>query len=268
MKKNKKQNTYVKYGLMIAASALIGGIFGIILHKAPDIFASARELLSQLLMYIQNHILIILSVILIIEFFTGEFFMKKLKKLLLQAMNMEEEAGDHMEYKKEKNAGIITAILGICTFFASTFVATVYSITYIEQLQPSAAIKLLTAFLLYMAIYIYYGYFGVRYFKLEQKMDSSKKGDPASLKFQVEYVESCDEAQKELIYQSAFRSYTLMSQCYSFALLAAMLMHLIWNTGITAIVFVGILQLIHILSYLWFSVKKRGKKLKHKRLSH
>ena len=81
------------------------------------------------------------------------------------------------------------------------------------------------------------------------------------MKFTEQWVESCDEAEKELVYQSAFRCYLTMSKCVPFIMMLAMLTHLIWNTGIAAVVFTGFVWVLMSISYLRGSIQKRREKL-------
>ena len=88
-----------------------------------------------------------------------------------------------------------------------------------------------------------------RYIKLLQKTHPEKKGDVSSMKFQQQWLESCDEAEKEVIYQSAYKAFSFTSKCLSFLLLLTMLSHLFFHTGVLAILVVGITQIILALTY-------------------
>ena len=69
------------------------------------------------------------------------------------------------------------------------------------------------------------------------------------MKFQQQWLESCDEAEKEVIYQSAYKAFSVTSKCLSFLLLLTMLSHLFFHTGVLAILVVGITQIILTLTY-------------------
>ena len=88
-----------------------------------------------------------------------------------------------------------------------------------------------------------------------------KQGDPASLNFQQQWLESCDEAEKEVIYQSAYKSYIQVSRCIPILLLITMLGHLFFNTGLMAIVVVAVVWLVATLSYLRSCVRLKGSKI-------
>ena len=107
----------------------------------------------------------------------------------------------------------------------------------------------------------YQGFWQVRYVKLIQKMEPAKKGDPTSMKFQKQWLESCDEAEKMLIYQSSYRTYCFMSVLLPFLTVVTMLGHLFYNTGLLAIFVVGFLWIAMVSSYCYFCTVSRKRKL-------
>ena len=56
--------------------------------------------------------------------------------------------------------------------------------------------------------------------KCVQRVYPEKKGDPASRKFQKEWLESCDEAERAMIYQSAYKSYMTANKTIPLLLVA------------------------------------------------
>lgn len=114
---------------------------------------------------------------------------------------------------------------------------------------------------IFLICYIYDGFWQVRFVKNTQRAYPEKKGDPASLNFQQQWLESCDEAEKEVIYQSAYKSYIQVSRCIPILLLITMLGHLFFNTGLMAIVVVAVVWLVATLSYLRSCVRLKGSKI-------
>lgn len=259
--KNKKMNTYLKYGLIMLVCVLIGMFVGMLIRMAEGGLGAFGSMVGNAADVLKIYALEIVGVLFLFEILAGETFLEKLKNLWKALETADDETGDRIDYETEKAGAIGTAVLGVVTLLATIVVTNVMSKQYFTTLDLAALLKVLGSFVIFILVYVYSGYWGVRLVKLEQKMDPTKKGDPASMKFQMEYVESCDEAEKELIYQSAFHSFTMMSQCYGVALAAAMILHMIWNTGITAVIFVGILQILNNLFYLKYAVQKKGKKL-------
>ena len=76
-----------------------------------------------------------------------------------------------------------------------------------------------------------------------------KRGDISSRKFQQQWLESCDEAEKEVIYQSSYKTYIFMSKAIGLLLIVTMLSHLFFKTGIMAILVVGVMYLVLVGKY-------------------
>ena len=97
--------------------------------------------------------------------------------------------------------------------------------------------------------YIYIYFWQIRYVKLLQKTHPEKKGDPSSTKFQEQWLESCDEAEKEMVYQSAYKAYMALGKMIQILLCATMILHLVFHTGILAVIVVGVIYLTMTLTY-------------------
>lgn len=81
------------------------------------------------------------------------------------------------------------------------------------------------------------------------------------MKFQKQWMESCDEAEKEVIYQSSYKTYLTIMKVIPILLLVAMLGHFIWNTGIMAILMVGIIWIVANVTYSRSCLIKKGQKI-------
>lgn len=82
-----------------------------------------------------------------------------------------------------------------------------------------------------------------------KEMNPEKKGSIYDSKFQEKWLESCDEAEKQAIYQSAFAAYKAVNLiCLGLCIFCFLAMHL-WNIGITPACMVGIIWLVSVLAY-------------------
>ena len=130
--------------------------------------------------------------------------------------------------------GMIRSHVGMA--LAAIFLASVTS----DMQQGGGTNKLLIICVLFILLYAYEGFWQVRMVKTVQKAFPQRLGDPASRRFQKEWLESCDEAEREVIYKSAYRAYNVNMKLYSALLAVALLGNMLWGTGILAVVLVGI----------------------------
>lgn len=89
-----------------------------------------------------------------------------------------------------------------------------------------------------------------------QKHDSRLKGDPNGLHFQRDWMNSCDEAEKMKIYEATYKSCLLVCNLFPVAMILALLIKFIWNTGSGTIFLIGLLWMIQVVSVRIYS---RGK---------
>lgn len=133
-----------------------------------------------------------------------------------------------------------------------------YSTKYIET---AAKLPFLWACIIFILCYIYDSFWQIRYIRLIQKTYPDKKGDPTSKKFQQQWLASCDEAEKQIIYQSAWHSYITLNKRIPLLLLITMLLHLFLDTGMLAIIIVAVIWLTITISYNHSCVKLRKEKI-------
>lgn len=146
--------------------------------------------------------------------------------------------------------------LGLCILALSAG----YSMKYIGT-EASRNNHFLMVCILFMMYFAYAGFWQVRYVKYVQRVYLEKKGDPSTRRFQKEWLASCDEAERAVIYQSAYRSYVTTGRALPFLLVVAMLCHLFFDTGVMAVALLAAAWLIVMISYLNSCVKIRKEKL-------
>lgn len=258
----KKMNTYLKYGLILLACALVGGVLGFVSTMAEGPLAGFRYLAEELSAVICRYLFVEFVVLLVIEIFFGEKSMRRMKDHAKALETAEDEDADRIEYEMEKDAAWGVGILNVIAFLSMVLLATGYSMDYIKSVaNVKDGVAFLGACVLFIVLYTYNGFWSVRQIRLQQKIDPSKKGDPTSTKFTEQWVESCDEAEKEVIYRSAYKSYLALSKWIPVLMVVTMISHLIWNTGVMAIVVVGVVWTVQNVSYLKSCVVLRKQKL-------
>ena len=251
-KDNLKTTSLSKLTLKMAAGAIVGAILG----------ASAAVLLSinngnsfnqatqKLISGIQNMIFPGLLLITVLSIILQEIYYSRLKNICNSLADADDEEFDELDYKEEKTGAMLMTSNLLSYIGGIVLLAFGYSMDYLHH-----SIALGTC-LIFLICVFYDGIMQARYIKLLQKTHPEKKGDVSSMKFQQQWLESCDEAEKEVIYQSAYKAFSFTSKCLSFLLLLTMLSHLFFHTGVLAILVVGITQIILSLTYNRSCVKE------------
>lgn len=89
-----------------------------------------------------------------------------------------------------------------------------------------------------------------------QKNDPRLKGDPTTMRFHKDYVESCDEAEQLRIYKAGYQSY-MFSRNVAFGLLIfTIVLNMVLDIGGMTILAIGVILLSQILSYYRYATYK------------
>lgn len=257
--KTKRMNSYIKLAIILLLSAVAGGVIGflggMIMDKGGEHIGPAFDLV---IMQFQRMILPIMVLLTVISVVYGEMNLRKQKALCKKILETEDEECDRWEYEEEKSSAWGVTVNTLSMVLCVLVLSAGYSARYIDGNHGSYLIVCLV----FLACYAYDGFWQVRYIKVIQSAYPEKQGDPASLKFQQQWLESCDEAEKEIIYQSAYKSYIRVGQWIPALLLVTMLGQLFLNTGVLAIVVVAIIWLVVTVTYVRSCVKLRAAKLR------
>ncbi len=257
----KRLNSYKKMGLYMLVSAIGGGILGaaafVMLEGSMGEGIEAGA--SYVLEGIQRMMVPALAAITIISVIYGEINLRKQKMICGKILEMEDEECDRWEYEEEKTGAYGTVVNLISQVLCILVLSVGYSIKYIGE---GNGVNMLAACVVFLVCYVYDGFWQVRFVKTVQTAHPEKMGDPSSRKFREQWLENCDEAEKEVIYRSAYKSYIQTSKAIPILLLLVMLGHLFFNTGIMAIVMVAVIWMVVTVSYLNSCVSLKGQKIR------
>lgn len=84
---------------------------------------------------------------------------------------------------------------------------------------------------------------------------------PTSSKFTEQWVESCDEAEKEIIYKSAYKTYIVLNKVIPILLLLTLIANMFLNTGILAVLVVAVIYLVTGMTYIRSSMVSKAKRI-------
>lgn len=214
-KDNLKTTSLSKLTLKMAAGAIVGAILGasaavlLSINNGNSFNQAAQKLISG----IQNMIFPGLLLITVLSIILQEIYYSRLKNICNSLADADDEEFDELDYKEEKTGAMLMTSNLLSYIGGIVLLAFGYSMDYLHH-----SIALGTC-LIFLICVFYDGIMQARYIKLLQKTHPEKKGDVSSMKFQQQWLESCDEAEKEVIYQSAYKAFSFTSKCLSFLLL-------------------------------------------------
>lgn len=261
-KSKKKMNSYLKMVLIILAGGVVGGIFGFVTsYSGENSIAVIGHGMNAFLLAVRDHTVLLECICGAICIMICEIHFGKMKRMGSQIQDAEDEEYHELQYHIEVSSswGMIASTVG--TVLMMLIISPGYSMKYIESQSDGETGRFLAGLVVFMGMVVYFGMWQVRYVKMVQRIYPEKKGDPASMKFQEQWLASCDEAEKEEIYEASYKTYLLTGKVLPFCTLVAMLLHMVWNTGVLAIIIPAFLWILSAFNFCRCCVTKKSEKL-------
>ena len=246
-KQGNKPNSYGKLMKRMLIYLGIGGVCGFFV----GIFMTfgVKNGMSDLSDLVRPLALPIIAVIFVVSIVLMEFYSRKLKDTMKHLEEAEDEQYEVLSYEEEKYGAMLmncNVISQVCDIIVLTFI---FSRSWLEEASGKELAGFLAACALFCINFFLYGYYQMRYVKMVQAAHPEKRGDMNSKNFQKDWMASCDEAEKEMVYQSAYKAYMALGKMIQILLCATMLLHLVFHTGILAVIVVGVVYLTMTLTY-------------------
>ena len=264
MKEKKKEgsNSYGKLMKRLLIYLGIGGVCGFFVGIFMAMENHGVEIgASELIELFRPLVLPVIAVIFIASVVTMEFYSRKLNDTLKHLETAEDDQYEVLSYEEERYG----ALLMNCNVISQVCDVIVLSLTFSRSWLDAALGRELAGFLaacvLFIANFFVYGYYQMRFVKMVQEAHPEKKGDMNSKTFQKDWLASCDEAEKEMVYQSAYSAYMALGKMIQILLCATMILHLMFHSGILAVIVVGVVYLTMTISYNRSCVKLQKEKL-------
>lgn len=257
MKQEKKVNSYLRGVKIIVIAGLIGGVIGGVTGTLRYVLLSHGILLKGdwILTQIRSLLIPILSIIFAMTVLLEEVCMRKLNVICEKQLTAEDEECDWLEYEEEKVGAFGTNLNVLSQVFSIFFLTFGYSMKYIET--DRHAYSFLAACIIFIASFVYLYFWQIRYVKLLQKTHPEKKGDLSSPKFQEQWLDSCDEAEKEMIYRSAYKAYMIVNRTVPVILIMVMLANLYFDTGMLAVIVLAVVWMLAQFTYTGSCLKMK-----------
>ncbi|HIT67720.1 MAG TPA: DUF3169 family protein [Candidatus Merdisoma merdipullorum] len=258
--KTRKINSYMKIVFYMLLGAAIGAVLGAGSYIFLNGYGTGFEgIAGQLYGWLQASILPILVVLLVFSVAAGEFSCRKMKKIMVQLADAEDEESDRLEYEEEKWGALSMNLNVISQTFCMIVLSAGYSSNYLSSSEAARG-SFLYACVVFIICMAYDSFWQIRYVKLIQLGHPEKLGDPSSINFQKKWLESCDEAEREVIYRSSYKAYMMLGRLMPILLVLTMLANLLFNTGMLAVIVVAVIWLVVTLTYTHSCVSLKGEK--------
>lgn len=243
--KKEDKKSMKKFIVIMIVSFFGGGIFGAMMGMAEDMsfMSLLTDGLSGVLKGISHYIILVTAVITAV--FTAVIYRRNRKRFA--AWDGEEEA---VIEKIETELSWPLLAINICMIITYVFLVIGFGeMLAFEEFGMTEIIRI-CIFLGGIVLSLVILTVGTsKLVNFEKEINPEKKGSAYDTKFQKKWLESCDEAEKMKIYQSAFTAYKAVNTTCMILWFVSLVGITIWDYGIVPVILIGIIWLVSTISY-------------------
>lgn len=252
MSRDRRKNPFVSMGGKMLTGGIVGGVVAMVFEWRNmrgiilGIGNSFEEFLTRQFFWIIGTLGILMLV------FNLSCYLK-LKGLVHEAENLEEDGAlDLVDCRIELLSA--AALYGNCILFILVFM--LYVVKALSNTGSNAA-----STLMFMAIVVIYPVFYILIINQLKKYDPSKQGNPGSMKFQKDWIASCDEAEKMREYKVGYQSAQFGGKLLAIGFAATAISAMLMEAGTCAVYFTGSMWLIYMAVSGYYAIKSQKDKI-------
>lgn len=245
--KNKK--IVMRFWIVMAACMLGGGILGGVVAVFQTDIAQVASMLSR---WIFVNVLPLQLICFAVLLALTVLFCLKSKRLQKNAAPDDEKAFEHMD----RLLNIALTLTGINMIISLLC----FGIATSQGLESFSAKPAWLALLIVLTAVFTCIFCEGKIVKMVKELYPEKRGNVLDFRFGKEWLASCDEAEKYVIYAAAYRSYLALQRAFAFAMALLILCSILFEVGILPFLVVSALWTIQTITYVSAATKlSRGK---------
>lgn len=229
----KKKHSYLKMIGWMTIGGVIGGIIGF--SSVWGWQNGLSVMLAGISAWINENIVLLLAAILLLAVLLSVICYRKGETCVRRYQNSEDdEEQDELDRSYDIWAGIGTTGTSIIMYLSIALFA---FCTNIEEVEDIGAISgMLAAAVLLIVISLVCVFYQIAMVKQLRRKDPLKRGDASDMNFQKVWISSCDEAEKRVIYEAGYKTFSVTRTILLFATVIALIGQMNSGSGIMAVV--------------------------------
>lgn len=251
-----KLESYLKFILWMVVGGAFGMVAGIVFamtgRNVEVLVENARSWMSRSASLILVILLVIAVVFCILCYRKGETLLKELQG------TQEDEQVEKLEdvYDFWGNIGLTGS--GIIMYIAIAVYA--FDICGENLMAGEGMFQGLIGTVVFILVTLVCGFYQVAAVKQVRRKEPMKRGDAADFDFEKQWLESCDEGEKRVLYEAGYRAYVSVKTILLAAVVVALLGEVFLGIGLSAVVILTICNVISAVIYSYYCRKlEKGK---------
>lgn len=239
-----------KFLLMMVGCGLIGAFGGAGILYISDYAGLLGDyvavFLAQVLPATQWAVFLVLAAVGLVLAVLGKLAVRRVQK-------------DDEDEKSRRSADLL---LSCGLALSSANMILIYGLFGVGVALPHDRIRLaLLGLPVLLVVMAYSTIYQVKAVSLIKKLNPEKNGDPLTFRFQKNWMESCDEAERMIIFQASYKSYRLLGHLMPALWTVTVACSMVLDFGIWPMIIITILWLCHTVSYQCFAAQLEHKKI-------
>lgn len=252
-KMEENANSYVKIIAWMVLGGLVGAVIGVI-----SVFwgKNTQSVVQSMTDWVQGNTILLLGILAIVSLFLTIFCYKKNEQIIhVSAKNEDDKLQDEMDEKFDflGNIGLTTSSVVIYLAIA------IFAFQSYGDTGNAGGVLTTTGLLLVIVVVcIFYQVAAVKQIRRKEPL---KQGDAADMNFEKVWLNSCDEGEKQVIYEAAYKAFSMARVFLLVATMIALLGDAFFDGGLTAVVLLTTCNVAMTVAYAYYSAKLgKGKK--------
>lgn len=250
-KTKKKMNSYIKILLWMCLGGVIGAIVGFSTFSAGG---SLRAVFANLRWWIGTHTVILLAILFVVSAVISVVCYRKGEVIVHRYLDSDDDERQE-ELDKQYDFWGNIGMTGSTVLLYLSMAIFAFGL-WGEGKEGAVQILIVAGFFLLEGVVC--SIFQVAMVRQIQKKDPMKHGDAADFRFQKDWIRSCDEVEKRVIYEASYKAYTVGRTLLLVAVCVCILGEMYFGGCLTAIVMLTICNIVMTLVYSYY-VNKLGK---------
>lgn len=254
----KKKNSYLKMIGWMAIGGVIGGIIGF--SSLWGWRNGLSAMLAGISAWIGANIVLLLVFFLLSAVWLSVICYQKGETFVRRYQNSQD---DEEQDKLDRSYDIWTSI-GVTgtSLIIYLSIALFAFCTNIEEMEDMGAVSgMFVAAALLIVIALVCTFYQIAMVKQVRRKDPLKRGDASDMNFQKVWIASCDEAEKRVIYEASYKTFSVTRTILLVATVMALIGQTHYGSGIMAVVLLTGCNILLTLIYTYYSMKLDKTKL-------
>jgi len=243
---SERNKVLIRFLIITLLSGICGGLLSVAVGRTEEELTALGNFLEKAFVSASYILLPAIGLVLLaISFF---FYTRRKKQVTALS-------GDDSDYEEVKNTSHAIDRTLCLISFNNVISSLLYGFCVLGLHNENSAFRTLALCFSYLFTILCCVFLQRKVIDLQKEMNPEKNGDVLSFHFEKEWIASCDELEKMIIYQAAYKAYIAIQYSCAVLFCITVLLGIWFPIGILPLLIIGVIWLISTITYMRHSMK-------------